>query len=183
MKRVMLVLLVVLAAAAAAEAQSNEEIIARAVLAAPGRAQEGAGVVNWDADGNRVMLKESENGFVCWYRSGQFGQRPFSVQCTNVGNIERYEQNREFFKAGGDRDGWNALMAEAEENGTRKVAVFGSIYYYMSGDDQESAGQHLVIAVPFATAESIGIPAGRTGGAVSIMGAGTSGAHLMIAGR
>ncbi len=129
------------------------------------------------------MLKESENGFVCWDRSGQFGQRPFSVQCTNVGNIERYEQNREFFKAGGDRDGWNALMAEAEENGTRKVAVFGSIYYYMSGDDQESAGQHLVIAVPFATAESIGIPAGRTGGAVSIMGAGTSGAHLMIAGR
>ena len=41
----------------------------------------------------------------------------------------------------------------------------------------------MMIVVPFATPVSIGIPAERTGGAVSMMSPGTSGARLMIAGR
>ena len=45
------------------------------------------------------------------------------------------------------------------EDGTRKVAVYGSVYYSMSGDTMETARTHMTIAVPFATAESLDLPA------------------------
>ena len=42
---------------------------------------------------------------------------------------------------------------------------------------------HMTIAVPFATAESLGLPSERMGAAVYIMSSGTSGAHIIVPGR
>ena len=183
MKRTLLVVLAVLAVSAAANGQMAEDTIERAVMAAPARARAEAMVVTWDEDGARVVLRAGTNGFVCWDRSGKNGQRAFSVQCTNAGNLSRYEQNLAFFAASETRDEANALMAAAEEDGTRKVAVFGSVYYNLSGTDPESARPHMTIAVPFATAESLGLPSERAGGVAWVMTAGTSGAHIMVPGR
>jgi hypothetical protein len=187
MKRLVLLSCALLALAAPATAQTNEEIIERAVLAAPagrgGTGQTEAMVVTWDEDGTRRVLREGTNDFVCWDRSSQNGQRAFSVQCTNKGNLERYEQNLEFFRASSTPEEAKALMDAAEADGTRVVPVFGSVYYYMSGTDQESAGQHLVVMVPFATNESLGLPGGRSANIISVMGGGSSGAHLMVPGR
>ncbi len=159
MTRIALVIGTFLAVPVTLPAQTTDEAIARAIMAAPGRAAAEAGVISWNENGDRVVLRESTNGVVCWDRSGVAGQRAFAVQCTNEGNIERFEQNRAFFKAGKDRDGWNALVAAAEKDGTRKVAVYGSVYYSMSGDTMETARTHMTIAVPFATAESLDLPA------------------------
>lgn len=183
MKRIVLAVAAVLVGFSAANAQTADNAIARAVLAAPARAQADAMVVTWDADGNREVLREGTNGWVCWDRSGQNGQRAFAVQCTNEGNLARYEQNLAFFLATDSREAANALMDAAEADSTRKVAVFGSAYYSFSGTDQESARAHMTIAVPFATAESLGLPSERMGGAVYIMSSGTSGAHIMVPGR
>ena len=52
-----------------------------------------------------------------------------------------------------------------------------------NSEDAESANIHMTISVPFATSDTLGVPSERTNVGVWIMGAGTSGAHLMIPGR
>ena len=44
-----------------------------------------------------------------------------------------------------------------EANGTRIAPVFGSVRHTMSGNDAANAGTHITIAVPGATADSLGI--------------------------
>ena len=146
MKRIIQFAFIVLTVSTAANAQTAEETIARAISAAPARAQADASGVTWDADGN----------------------------------LARYEQNLAFSRAGNSRDEVNALGAAAEENGTRELPVFGSIYYYNWGDDQESATPHMTVTVPYATHESLSLPAERTDGVLFLMQAGTANAHLMV---
>ena len=146
------------------------------------RAKEGAGVVALSASG-RTTLKESTNGLVCYDRSDNPGTRPFAVQCTDAGNLDRVEQTLKAYADGGDRQSGQKLLDAMEENGTRIAPVFGAVWYTMNGDDAESAGTHVTIAVPGATAESLGIPPGNSSSLMWIMDAGTSTAHLMIPGH
>ena len=184
MKRCLLfVLAALLAAPALAAAQSSdEELIARATMAAPQRVRGGAGVVRWDANNNRIVVKESENGLVCWDRSEVPGTAPFAVQCSAEANLPRFEQNRMFAYQAADADERRALMAASEEDGTRVLAAFGSVWYSMNGPDQENANRHTTIAVPNATAETVGLPDQRRSDGLWLMQAGTSSAHLMVPG-
>ena len=51
------------------------------------------------------------------------------------------------------------------------------------GKDQATARTHMTIAVPGATAQSMGLPDNPKMGGVWIMNAGTSTAHLMVPGE
>ena len=75
------------------------------------------------------------------------------------------------------------MVAAAEENGTRVMPEYGSVWIHMDGRDQVSARIHTTIAVPGATTESTGLPDNRSAGGAYIMAAGTSSAHIMIPGR
>ena len=184
MKRcLLLVVAALLAAPALAAAQpSDEELIAKATMAAPPRVRAGAGVVRWDDNNNRIVVKESENGLVCWDRSDVPGTPPFAVQCSAEGNLPRFEQNRMFAFQAANADERRALAAAAEADGTRALAVFGTVWYSLSGRDQESANPHMTIATPNATAETVGLPASRRSDGLWLMEAGTSSAHLMVPG-
>ncbi len=71
-----------------------------------------------------------------------------------------------------------------EENGTRTAPVFGSLWHTINADDAAGAGApHITIAVPGATADSLGIPAGNSSTLMWIMDPGTTTAHLMLPGR
>ena len=180
----LIAIIALLAAPVTSNAQSDADLIARATLAAPQRLREQAGVVRWDANGNRVVVRESGNGLACWDRSDVPGTPDFAMQCSAEANLPRFEQTRQFaLEAGDDADARNASLAEAEENGTRLLAEFGTVWYALSGRDQASANPHMTIAVPNATADSIGLPAERRTDVVWIMQAGTSSAHLMVPGR
>lgn len=181
MKRMIVAVLGVLAASAGAEAQSTDEIIQRALAPLSARQAEGAAVVQWNADHSYTTLKEGTNALVCYDRSSDPGRPAFAVQCTSVGNLERVAQNRRFAaEAAGDRELNARLVAEAEANGTRVPAVFGSLWLTMNGADQASAGRHVTAAVPGATAASLGFPDNPRAGGVWIMAGGTSEAHLML---
>ena len=184
MKRcLLLVLAVLLAAPALAAAQSSdEELIAKAILAAPERVRGGVGVVRWDGNNNRIIVKASENGLVCWDRSDVPGTAPFAVQCSAVGNLPRFEQNRMFAFKAADADERRAMMDAAEADGTRALAKFGSVWYSLNGPDAENARSHTTIAVPNATAETVGLPDSRRSDGLWLMQAGTSSAHLMVPG-
>jgi hypothetical protein len=181
MKRILIAVLAVLAASTAANAQSNEQIIQRAVAPLSARNAGGAAVIRFTADGNYTTLREGTNAFVCYDRSGEPGSAAFAVQCTNVGNLPRLVQNRRFAaQAAGDRARLQALVAAAEANGTRVAPEFGSVWISMNGENQAAAGTHTTFAVPNATAASLGLPDNGRSGGIWIMAGGTSEAHLMI---
>ncbi|MGE0812372.1 MAG: hypothetical protein AB7O28_24795 [Vicinamibacterales bacterium] len=179
MTRHILIALGALAVASSAFAQSAE--IEKALLAAPRPAREGATVVKWKDDGTYDTLRQGTNRIVCYDQSGMPSEQPFSVQCTSIENLKRVAQNHKF-EMEPDRAKRQAMVAEAEKNGTREKAEYGSVWWNFAGKDQETARAHMTVAVPGATTASTGIPDNNKMGGVWIMGAGTQGAHLMIPG-
>ena len=185
-----------LAMSASSVAQTADDQIARAVLAAPASMASEAMVVRFAVDGSHEVLREGSNGLVCYDRSDEPG-RKFAVQCTSVENLARAAQTHRIRIAAGDApsrpfieylEEVQTTLAAAESDGTREAPKYGSIWYSLDGRDQASVTPHqahLTIAVPFATSESLGLPSeGSYSQAGSwIMEAGTSAAHLMIPGR
>ena len=170
-----------LAVSTIAFAQTPEETIERALMAAPRQMKEGATVIKWKADNTYDTLKKGTNRLVCYDRSGEPGQQPYAVQCTSIANLDRVAQNRKF-EAMTDKTARAAALEAAEKDGTRVKPEFGSVWLTMNGADKDHARIHTTIAVPGATTQSMGLPDNNKQGGVWIMNAGTSTAHLMTPG-
>jgi hypothetical protein len=178
MMRNALMLVSLLALSGSVFAQSPD--IDTPLLAAPANLRAGATVIKWKPDFTHETLKKGTNRLVCYDRSGQPGQQPFSLECTSIANIDRVAQNMKF-EAMGDRK--QAMLDAAEKDGTRVKPEFGSVFYNLGGADRESARAHTTVAVPFATTQSLGLADNNKQGGAWIMNAGTSTAHLMIPGH
>jgi hypothetical protein len=181
MKRLMAGMVCALAVASAGFAQSNDELIEKALAAAPRQMKEGATVLKWKADGTYDTLKKGTNKLFCYDRSGEPGRQPFAVQCTSLANLDRVAQNRKF-EAMADKTARQAALDKAEADGTRAKPEFGSVWLDMNGPDKDHARIHTTIAVPGATSQSLGLPDNPSKGGVWIMNAGTTTAHLMTPG-
>jgi hypothetical protein len=153
-----------------------------ALAAAPANMRDGAMVVKWKADGTYDTLRPGTNRLVCYDQSGEPSEQPFSSQCTSVGNLDRVKQNKQYEAKEADRAKREAALAELEKAGTRVKPEFGSVFYTLSGKDQASARRHVTIAVPGATTATLGLPDNGKMGGAWIMGAGTTGAHIMTPG-
>ena len=180
MKRIALFVLGVVAASAGAFAQAPQADIDKALLAAPANLREGATVIRWKPDFTYETLKKGTNRLVCYDRSGHPKQQPFMVECTSIANLERAAQNLKFEAAG---DKTQALIDAAEKDGTRVKPEYGSVWYHVMGPDKDHTRNHMTIAVPGATTQSIGLPDNNKQGGVWIMNAGTTTAHLMTPGE
>ena len=165
------------------EPGASQAEVDKAVLAAPaGQLRNQATVIKWNpADWTYTTLRKGTNRLVCFDSSGLPGQMPFSVECSSVANLDRITQNLKF-ETEPDAAKRRAAIAEAEKNGTRAKTEFGSVWYHIQGKDQESARSHTTVAVPGATAQSMGVPDNGKMGGIWIMDAGTSAAHIMIPG-
>ena len=183
MRRVFLFVLMFAAVPLALDAQSmDDEMIARALLAAPANLQDEAAVITFDGNGEIEVIREGSNGLMCWNSSNEPGrQGNWTSQCTSELNRDRVEQNHQFSQRGATPEAIQALFDEAELDGSRAVAAYGTMFYHWRGD-AETGGSHTNIAVPFATEANSGIPESRRNDAMWIMGGGSSGAHLMIPG-
>jgi hypothetical protein len=180
MKRMAPIVLSLLVVPAGAFAQAPADAITTAVLAAPANLREAATVIKWKPDFTYDTLKKGTSRLVCYDRSGFPGQRPFSLECTSLGNLDRAAQNLKF-EAMGDKK--QAMLDAAEKDGTRVKPEFGSVWYHLAGADREHANPHMTIAVPGATTQSLGLPDNNKQGGVWIMNAGTTTAHLMTPGE
>ncbi len=180
MTRSLLFALGALGLATAAAAQSSPEID-KALLAAPRPAKEGATVIKWNADYTYETVRKGTNAIVCYDQSGQPTEQPFSVQCTSLTNLPRVAQNKKF-EAETDREKRNAAIAASEKDGSRIKPEYGSVFWNLSGKDQETARAHMTVAVPGATTASTGLPDNNKMGGAWIMGAGTTSAHIMLPG-
>ena len=182
MKRMMLIVVGVLGFAAYVSAQAPADAIEKALAAAPRNARDGAMVIKWKPDQTYDTLRPGTNRYVCYDQSGESTEQPFSVQCTTVGNLERVAQNKKFEMIA-DRAERQAALDKAEKDGTRVKPEFGSPFITLSGKDQATARMHTTIAVPNATAQSMGLPDNNKMGGAWIMGAGTTSAHIMVPGQ
>jgi hypothetical protein len=181
MSRFVPIALASLLASASLGAQAPTDPIEKALMAAPRQLKDGAMVIKWKADQTYDTLRPGTNRLVCYDQSGEPGEQPFSVQCTSVGNLERVAQNKKFEQET-DRDKRAAALDAAEKGGTRVKPEFGSVFYTMSGKDASVTRVHLTVAVPGATAASLGLPDNNKMGGAWIMNAGTSTAHIMVPG-
>jgi hypothetical protein len=182
MKRIVLIGVGLLAMTGSALAQAPAGNFDAALAAAPPNMRDGAMVIKWKADGTYDTLRPGTNTLVCYDQSGEPSEQPFSSQCTAVGNLERVKQNKQYEAKEADRTKREAALTELEKAGTRVKPVFGSVFYTVSGKDQASARRHVTISVPGATTASLGLPDNGKSGGAWIMGAGTSGAHIMTPG-
>jgi hypothetical protein len=183
MKRIAFFVLAVLAVAttALAQAPAPADVIAKVVMAAPANLREGATVIAWKPDYTFDTLRKGTNRLVCFDRSGQPGQQPFSLECTSLGNLERVAQNMKI-EAMGDKK--QAMFDAAEKDGTRVKPEYGSVWYHLMGPDKDKTRTHMTVALPGATTQSTGLPDNpKATGGVWIMNAGTTTAHLMIPGE
>lgn len=151
-----------------------------ALLAAPGNLRDQATVIKWKTDITYDTLRKGTNRLVCYDRSGQPAQPPFSIECTSIANLDRVAQNLRLEAMGDKRQ---AALAAAEKDGTRVKPEYGSIFYNLSGPDRERARAHMTVAVPGGTTQSTGLPDNNKEGGAWIMNAGTSTAHIMIPGH
>jgi hypothetical protein len=196
MKRNVSIALGVLALSAALSAQGRQAAppaplepgasqadVDKAVLAAPANLRNQATVIKWNpADWSYTTLRKGMGQLVCFDKSGLPGQLPFSIECTQLGNLDRVKQNLKF-ETEPDRMKRQAALDAAEKDGSRVKPVFGSVWYHLMGMDQASARPHTTIAVPMATGASLGLPDNGREGRVWVMDGGTSTAHLMVPGE
>ena len=181
MKCKVLIVLGALALATSAYAQAADDPIEKALTAAPRNLREGATVVKWNQDFTYETLRKGTNRLVCYDQSGWATEQPFSVQCTSIANLDRVAQNKKL-EAIADSAARAAALAAAEKDGSRIKPEFGSVFYTTTGPNKDQTRTHVTVAVPNATAQSLGLPDNNKMGGVWIMGAGTTGAHLMIPG-
>jgi hypothetical protein len=182
MKCMLALSLGVLAISAGAFAQTDQELIDRALTAAPRNMKDNATVIKWKSDNTYDTIKKGTNKLVCYDRSGEPGRQPFAVQCTSLGNLPRVAQNRKF-EAIADKNARQAAIDAAEKEGTRVKPEFGSVFISLNGPDKEHATHaHTTIAVPGATKDSLGLPDNPSSGGAWVMNPGTSTAHIMTPG-
>jgi len=181
MKHIALLVFGVLAVSTSGLAQTPDDAINTPLLAAPAPLKEGATVVKWNRDQTYMTLRKGTNRLVCYDRSGFPLQQPFSLECTSIANLDRVAQNMKA-EALGDKMKSEAMLNAQEKDGTRVKPEFGSVFYSLSGADQATARLHVTIAVPGATAASLGLPDNNKMGGAWIMNAGTSTAHIMTPG-
>ena len=166
MKNMIPIVLSTLVVSTSALAQAPADPIATALSALPANLREAATVIKWKPDFTYETLKKGTNRLVCYDQSGLPTEQPFSSQCTSIANLERVAQNRRFEATIADRAERQKAIEAAEANGTRVKPEFGSVFYTFAGADQASARMHMTIAVPGATAQSLGLPDNpKTGGA------------------
>jgi hypothetical protein len=181
MKRMTLIVLSVLAVSAGAFAQ-DQAAIDKALLAAPAQLKAAATVVKWKPDFTYETLKKGTNRLVCYDMSGMPTHPAFMVECSSMANLDRVAQNFKL-EAISDKAARDAAFDKAEKDGTRAKPEFGSVWYHVMGNDAEHTRNHMTIAVPGATTQSLGLPSDNKQGGVWIMNAGTTTAHLMTPGE
>jgi len=162
-------------------AQSDAATIEKALSPLPMDLRADATVYDYDDNGNRVTMKVGSNHVEC---------RPTNAdgftRCNNVALRARNDLQAKLSADGLEGEDLQMAMQAAEDQGRIPPRVFGSIAYRRF-DTPDRIQYLMVISLPNATAQELGMPLGPQRdnalagkGTPWMMRSGTSGAHLMI---
>jgi hypothetical protein len=159
-----------------------------ALLAAPPEKRDSATVYGYDSDKNLVIIKKGSNEMICLASNPD--DTGFSVSCYTKNLEPLMQRGRELRNQGFKGDQLFDERAKEVKNGTLKMPDGPStlfVYTADSKDVDQSKGEvkngylRYVIYIPFATAESTGLPTKPSApGMPWIMDPGTYRAHVMI---
>jgi hypothetical protein len=172
-------------AAAADPVPPRDVQIAMAVLAAPEDRRASATVISYNADGTLDTLREGSNDLVCL--ADDPAAKGVSVACYHR-DLEPYmARGRELRGQGVPDKLLGPTRWKEVDAGTLKMPREPRMLYVLTGSAFDAATgtiadayERWVLYVPFATAESTGLPTSARPGAPWLMDAGTAGAHVMI---
>ncbi len=169
-------------AAGSVNAQSNEELIAQAVMPLPDDLKAGATVFRYDSEtGDRIVIRQGNNQVECQPRNEEGFTR-----CGPVAEGPRRDLSSKLSAQGLEGEALQAALAEAQANGQIKPRTFGALNYRLY-DNNDRIQLLWIVSVPNATAAELGYPTGGQRdnslagkGTPWMMLEGTPGAHLMI---
>jgi hypothetical protein len=187
-----MILLVFAAASLGAQAAPvppAAEQIAAAVIPLPAEMRDGATVRGYREPGKLVVLRDGKNGMHCL---ALYVTRPdFHVACYHKGLEPFMARGRELRAQGVTGAKVDTVRFAEIKSGKLKMPAQGSLFTVTAKKDDfdaktatvRSAGTLMVLYVPGATAESIGITSKPREDGPWLMFPGTPKAHVMISGR
>lgn len=162
-------------------AQADQATIEKALSPLPEDLRADATVFTYDEDGNRVTLKVGSNHVEC-----QPTDEEGFTRCTPVSQRARRDLQAKLSAQGLEGEELQLALQKAEDEGRIPPRKFGALSYRRF-DTPDRIQYLMVVSLPFATAEELGMPTGRQRdnalagkGTPWMMRSGTSGAHLMI---
>lgn len=183
--RLALIAVLVAAAGLGADVPPKEVQIAGAVMAAPAELRDGAGVLGWDEQGNRVTIREAKNELICL--ASDPSRTAFNVACYHKDLEPFMARGRELLAqkiTGAKRD---QIRFKEVEDGKVPMPREPRTLYVLTGTSFDAATNTVqdsylrwVIYVPFATPQSTGLSTKASESAPWLMAPGTAGAHIMI---
>ena len=192
MKRISLLIVMLGVCTIDASAQTHippaKHQISAAVLAAPEDARPGVAVLGYDRYGKLVTLREGTNALICL--ADDPAKEGFSVACYHK-SLEPFMARGRHLRAEGKafKEVFDTREAEVQA-GTLSMPSQPTTLYVLSGKEGkydseagtvEKARLRFVIYLPYATAETTGLPTQPTGpGEPWLMDSGTHRAHIMI---
>lgn len=171
-----------------AQIPDKEGQIAAAVQAAPPEKQAQATVYGFDENGKKVLLRQGNNEQICV--SDDPNKEGFSVVCYHK-DLQEFMRRGDELRAEGMRpDAIFETREEEAKSGKLKMPTHPTTLHVLSGPNGkynvetgkvENANLRYVVYVPFATAESTGLPIRPlVPGGAWLMNPGTHRAHIMI---
>ena len=162
--------------------------IGGAVMAAPEDKRAGATVYGYDAKGNIVLLREGINNLICL--ADNPNQSGYNCACYHK-DLEAFMARGRELKAEGKTQGEIFDIREEEaKSGQLKMPEQATTLHVLAGPNGQydpatntvdGADYRYVVYIPFATAESSGLPLKpMVPGGPWIMDPGTHRAHIMI---
>ena len=165
---------------------SAEDQIAATIQAAPEELRGGAAVLGYGADGKLTELRKGTNELICLADDPKDNR--FSAACYHKDLEPFMARGRELTAqgvTGGNRND-NYRWKEIKE-GKLSMPKEPRMLYVLSGKGFDATTKKViegsvrwVIYVPYATAQSTGLPTTAKRGEPWLMDAGTPGAHIMI---
>lgn len=177
--KVLLILLSFCTYSAIGQNLSNKQQIADATLALDEGDRDKATVMGYDDNDVFKVLKTGSNNLICLADNPK--QKGFSVACYHK-NLDPFMARGRALKAEGKSRGEIEKIREEEaKNGKLVMPEKASTLYVLSGETKEDANLRWVVYIPWATAESTGLPIRpMSAGAPWIMFPGSYRAHIMI---
>jgi hypothetical protein len=172
----------------AQEVPDKEAQISAAVMAAPEDKRAEATVLGFDADGNIVTIREGSNNMVCL--ADDPNSPDFNAACYHKDLEPFMARGRELKAEGKNPQEVFDIREEEAKSGKLKMPEAPATLHILSGKEGkfnaesgevENANYRYVVYIPFATAESTGLPERPiVPGGPWIMDPGTHRAHIMV---
>ena len=167
---------------------TDEALIATALMAAPKESREGCTVIGYNMAGEFVTLKEGNNEFICF--ADDPNKNGFSAACYHKDLEPFMARGRELRKQGKNAGEIFDIREEEVKSGKLSMGKGGeTLHIYFGASDMydpatakvEGAQYRYVVYLPFATSESTGLPEKPIApNHPWIMNPGTHRAHIMI---